>query len=127
MTKFKKYGLWAVMILTAVGFLAGGAGKLMGVPMMHKSFELLGLPVAMGYFIGVCEIAGAIGIFIKRLSSLAAAGLAIIMVGAMYFHLNFEPQGFPFAAALFIFSIIIFFAHKKDSILFANKQSDQFS
>lgn len=122
MTAFKKYGLWAVMVLTALAFLAAGTAKLMGVPMVHQSFEILGLPVAMGYFIGACEIAGAIGLFIKRLSSLAAAGLAIIMVGAMYFHLSYDPQGFPVAAALFIFSIIIFFAHKKDSIVFAKSE-----
>lgn len=122
MTKLKKYGLWAVMILTGLAFLAAGTAKLMGVPMVHHSFEVLGLPAATGYFIGACEIAGAIGLFIKRLSSLAAIGLAIIMVGAMYFHLNYDPQGFPAAATLFIFSIIIFFVHKKDSIIFAKSE-----
>jgi len=120
MTKFKQYGLWAVIVLTAVAFLGGGIGKLMGVPMMHQSFATLGLPVLFGYFIGACEVAGAIGLFIRKLSALAAAGLAVIMVGAMYYHIMYDPKTFIAAAVLFVFSLIIFFARKKDS-LFANK------
>ena len=119
MTKFKQYGLWAIIGLTAAAFLAGGIGKLMGVEMMHKSFATLGLPM----FIGFCEFAGAIGLFIKRLSSLAAIGLAMIMVGAMYYHLNYDPQGFVPAAVLFVFSLTIFFARKKDSVYFAKTQA----
>jgi len=124
MNKFKQYGFWAILGLTALAFLAGGIGKLMGVEMMHKSFAVLGLPVFFGYFIGVCEIAGAIGIFIRKLSSLAAVGLGTIMIGAMYYHLNFDPQGFPAAALLFVFSIVIFFARKEDSIVFASKKQE---
>jgi len=119
MTKFKQYGFWAILGLTAVAFLGGGIGKLMGVEMMHQSFATLGLPVFFGYFIGICEVAGAIGIFIRRLSSLAALGLAVIMIGAMYYHAQYDPQGFIAAAVLFVFSIVIFFKRKEDSFLFS--------
>lgn len=123
MDKFKQYGLWTILALTALAFLAGGIGKLMGVEVMHQSFATLGLPVFFGYFIGVCEIAGAIGIFIKKFSSLAAVGLGLIMVGAMYYHIQFDPKGFIAAALLFVFSIVIFFAHKKESICYlANRK-----
>ncbi len=115
MTKFKQYGLWAVIGLSALAFLAGGIGKLMGVEMMHQSFATLGLPVAFGYFIGFCEVAGAIGLLIKRLSAVAAVGLGIIMVGAMYYHMQYDPKGLIAAAVLFAFSIVIFFARKSDS------------
>lgn len=121
MTKFKQYGLWAIIGLTAAAFLAGGIGKLMGVEMMHKSFATLGLPVFFGYLIGLCEVSGAIGLFIKKISSLAALGLGIIMVGAMYYHMQYDIQGFAPAAVLFIFSIVIFFARKRDSACFAKK------
>ncbi|MBJ7538417.1 DoxX family protein [Marinomonas transparens] len=123
MNTFKKYGFWAILGLTALAFLAGGVGKLMGVEMMHQSFATLGLPVFFGYFIGACEIAGAIGIFIKKLSSLAAVGLGLIMAGAMYYHLMFDPQGFPVAALLFVFSIVIFFVNKKHSVVFGKNQA----
>jgi putative oxidoreductase len=119
MTKFKQYGLWAVIGLTSAAFLAGGIGKLMGVEMMHKSFATLGLPVFFGYFIGTCEVAGAFGLFIKKLSALAAAGLAIIMAGAMYYHIMYDPQTFIAAAVLFVFALIILFARKKDSTFFS--------
>ena len=35
-------------------------------------------------FIGVSEVLGAIGLLIPRLAALAAVGLSIIMVGAVY-------------------------------------------
>lgn len=119
MKKFKIYGLWAIIALSSLAFIAAGIGKLMGVEMMHHSFAVLGLPAFTGYLIGACEIAGAIGLLVKKLSSLAAAGLGLIMIGAMYYHLQFDPQGFIAAALLFVFSIIIFQGRKKDSILFA--------
>ncbi|MGX9460280.1 DoxX family protein [Shewanella sp. A14] len=122
MNKFKKYGLWSIIILSALAFFAGGIGKLMGVEMMHQSFATLGLPVFFGYFIGVCELAGAIGLFIKRFSAVAAMGLGIIMIGAIYYHIQYDLQGLPAAALLFVFSIVIFFTRKKDSILRAKKQ-----
>ncbi|WP_191602703.1 DoxX family protein [Marinomonas algicola] len=118
MTKFKKYGLWAVIAISTIAFIAAGTAKLMGVEMVHKSFAVLGLPVFTGYLVGGCEIAGAIGLFIKKLSALAAAGLALIMIGAMYYHLKFDPQGFMPAALLFTFSVIIFLGRKNDSLLF---------
>lgn len=123
MNKFKHYGLWAIIGLTALAFLAAGIGKLMGVEMMHQSFATLGLPVFFGYFIGACEVAGAIGLLIKRFSSLAAVGLGIIMIGAMYYHMQFDPKGFIAAALLCTFCIVISFVRKKDSLLLAKKDA----
>ena len=50
----------------------------------------MGLPDVFGDVIGCCEIAGAIGLFVRRLSAAAAAGLASIMVGAVGYHLHYE-------------------------------------
>lgn len=121
MKKFKTYGLWVVIVLSALAFLAAGAAKLMGVEMVHKSFATLGLPAFFGYFIGACEIAGAIGLFIRKLSALAAAGLALIMVGAAYYHAIYDMQGLPAAIILFVFSAIIVIGRKNDSFLFKNR------
>ena len=68
-----KYVLWAAIGLSALAFAAAGVAKLMGVPMVHASFANMGLPSWFGYFIGICELAGAIGLLIRRLSGLAAA------------------------------------------------------
>lgn len=115
MEKFKKYGLWAIMGLTAALCIGAGSAKLAGVPMLHQSFATLGLPVFFGYFIGACEVAGGIGLFIKKLSSLAALGLAFIMAGAAYYHINYDMQGLPPSIVLLVFCGVIFFARKKYS------------
>jgi len=85
--------LWIIQILLALLFLFAGGTKLvlpievlraMGPP---NQVELPGLFIK---FIGVCEVLGALGlilpgVFRKRqdLTPLAAAGLVIIMVGAV--------------------------------------------
>lgn len=76
---------------------------------MHASFGTLGLPPWFGYFIGACEVAGAVGLFIRRLSMLAAAGISIIMIGALYFHIMHTPlsQGIPALAILLLSAFII--------------------
>ncbi|CAN5756444.1 hypothetical protein BH11PSE13_BH11PSE13_42080 [soil metagenome] len=60
-------------VLTALTLLAGGGANLVGVPLMHQSFIELGLPVWFGYFIGACEVAGAVALFVAPISALAAA------------------------------------------------------
>lgn len=87
----QKYILWAATGIVTLVMLMGGAGKLSGNEMMHSSFATLGLPSWFGYFIGACEIAGAIGIWIPRLAAFAAAGISIIMLGAIYFHVIYTP------------------------------------
>lgn len=91
MESLKKHGLLVAMILVTLVLVPAGGAKLAGVPQMHASFAALGLPSWFGYFIGACEIAGAVGIFIRRLSALAAAGIAIIMLGALYYHATHTP------------------------------------
>lgn len=86
-----KYALWIAMALISLVMLMGGFAKLTGNEMALKSFADLGLPSWFGTFIGVCEIAGAIGLWLRRTSMLAAMGIAVIMVGAVYYHISFPP------------------------------------
>ena len=79
----------SAVLALIVGF--GGAAKLAGVPSAHASFQVLGLPSWFGYFIGTCEVLGAIALFIRPLSALAALGLGIILLGAVYFHIVHTP------------------------------------
>jgi uncharacterized membrane protein YphA (DoxX/SURF4 family) len=85
----KKTGiqLWSVQVLLALIFLLAGVMKLVA------PIEMLQGPVALPEpflrFIGVCETLGALGLLLPglfhtrpELTPLAAAGLAIIMVGA---------------------------------------------
>ncbi len=56
-----------------------------------EQFQAFGLPAGMATFIGVCEMAGGIGLLIPRLASLTASGLVIIMLGAVYSHVTYTP------------------------------------
>ena len=86
-----KYAVWAAMAIVTLMMLMGGVMKLMGNPAATTSFATLGLPALLATFIGVCEIAGAFGIWFRRTSMYAAGGIAIIMVGAVYYHLMHSP------------------------------------
>ncbi len=92
-----KYLTWAAMAITTLIMLMGGVMKLMGNEMALASFAVLGLPAIFGTFIGVCEIAGAIGLWLRRTSMLAAMGIAAIMLGALYYHVMHTPisEGIP--------------------------------
>jgi DoxX-like family len=79
--------LWTVQALLALLFLfAGGAKLLMPIAEMTKQMPL---PALFLRFIGAAEVLGAIGLILpgvlriaQGLTSLAAAGLVIIMAGA---------------------------------------------
>lgn len=106
----KRYAIWCPIILSALAFGAAGTFKLMGTPELHQSFALLGLPGWFGYFIGAAEVAGAIGLLFARTRLLAAIGLAIIMVGAVYFHVVFTPLG-QAIPALLLLGFMLLIAH----------------
>jgi uncharacterized membrane protein YphA (DoxX/SURF4 family) len=88
MTRTSNVALWTIQGLLAALFLfAGGMKLVMPIEMMKGPVELPGLFLR---FIGVCEVLGAIGLIlpellrIKRvLTPVAAAGLVIIMIGAV--------------------------------------------
>lgn len=119
MEKLGKHGLLVATILVALVLVPAGGAKLAGVPHLHASFAALGLPVWFGYFIGACEVAGGIALFIKPLRALAAAGVSIIMLGAIYYHAVYTPmvQGIP---ALVVLGLCIYLVVKgRDSIAHA--------
>lgn len=81
----------SVKVVLALIIASAGFGKLFGVQELHHSFEVLGLPEWFGFFVGASEVAGAIGLFIAPLFLFANAGIAIILLGAVYYHLTYTP------------------------------------
>ena len=120
-----KISLWLLIGLTAVAFATAGCLKLFGEEMYSDPFNVMGLPDVFGDVIGCCEIAGAIGLFIRRLSAIAATGLASLMVGAVGYHLHYESlaEAVP-AVILLSFSVIIVFARRCDNILYRTDSTD---
>ena len=84
--------LWIIQVLLALLFLFAGGTKLVlpiEVLMSMGSPNQVHLPGWFLRFIGVCEVLGALGLILPgllkirpRLTSLAAAGLVIVMIGA---------------------------------------------
>lgn len=74
--------LWVLQGLLAAFFVFASVPKLLGDPTAVDMFGKVGYGDWLRYFTGAAELAGAIGLVIPLLSSLAASGLTIVMVGA---------------------------------------------
>lgn len=74
--------LWVLQAAVAVQFAAGGFLKITGSPEMVAMFVAIGAGQPLRYLVGALEIAGAVGLLLPRRASLAALGLAALMVGA---------------------------------------------
>lgn len=82
--------LWLVQGLLAVVFLMSGVTKLITPPEVMAAQMALPLPTWFVSFIGVCEVLGALGLVLPgllrirpELTPLAAAGLTVLMTGAV--------------------------------------------
>lgn len=73
-------------IVLSIIFLASGGAKLAGLDFEIAAFTRWSYPLWFMYFTGVIEVAGAIGLLVRRLSALASAGLALVMTGAVATH-----------------------------------------
>jgi uncharacterized membrane protein YphA (DoxX/SURF4 family) len=92
--------LWILQVLLAGLFLFAGGMKLI-VPIATMTQQMpVSLPGAFIRFIGVAEVLGALGLLLPglirvrtTLTPLAAAGLALIMAGAVGFTLGSSTPG----------------------------------
>ena len=88
---------WTAQGLTSLLFLfAGGSKFVMSAEEMTKNSPL---PVGFIYFIGVCEVLGALGLVLpgalkirRGLTPIAAIGLTIIMLGAVVISFRMDPK-----------------------------------
>ena len=86
------YVLWILQALLALVFLVAGGMKLVTPLDVLYAQMPLPLPGVFIRFIGLCEVLGALGLLLPgltrirpELTSLAARGLALIMLGAAMF------------------------------------------
>lgn len=78
---------WVIAVLLSLAFLMTGISKLTGQEVLVQNFQKWGFPLAFMYFVGASEIAGAIGLLIKKFRGLAAIGLVLLMMGAIGTHI----------------------------------------
>jgi putative oxidoreductase len=111
--------LWTGQILLAVFFAFTAAPKLLGDPATVASFESIGFGQWFRYLTGACELAGAVGLVIPRLSGVAALGLAGLMVGATATNLFLLPGMAPVAVVTVLLGVVFVLiarAHKAETI-----------
>jgi putative oxidoreductase len=86
---------WILQGLLAIAFIASGGNKLLHLPETVGMFGSMGFPAWFTYLIAGGEVLGGIGLLIPQFTRLAAAGLMIIMVGAVVMHATKIPGGLP--------------------------------
>ena len=108
------YALWATQGLLAALFVFAGVMKFVMSPDdMTKDIDW---PIAFLYFIGVSEVLGGFGLILpgitriqRRLTPIAAAGLAIIMVGAVVSTavvMGIVPALYPLVVGILLLAVI---------------------
>ncbi len=98
--------LWVAQVVLAALFVFSSAPKLLGDPSTVAAFQTIGFGQWFRYLTGVCELGGAIGLLIPRLSGLAALGLVGVMVGATLTNLFLLPGMAPAAVITVILGVL---------------------
>lgn len=115
MTKTQNIVRWILLILVTIVLLGVGGMKLSGSPMEMTMFAGWGYPVWFMYFIGACEVLGAIGLHVKKVSRIAAICLIMLLCGAVGTHVfNAEGLVAPIPATVLILCLFgILYLDKK--------------
>jgi putative oxidoreductase len=79
--------LWAISVLLALFFSVMGLPKMLGVGGWAGRFAAWGYPPWFVVLVGAGEIVGAVLLLIPPLATQGAAGLSVIMLGAVATHL----------------------------------------
>ncbi|MGA8115355.1 MAG: DoxX family protein [Actinocatenispora sp.] len=98
--------VWVVQVLLAAFFVFAAMPKLLGDPATVASFHTTGFGEWFRYLTGSCEVAGAVGLLIPRLSGLAAIGLVGLMVGATLTNLFLLPDSAPVAVVTILLGVV---------------------
>ena len=77
-----RVGLAAARVLLSAQFAVGGVLKLTGDPQMVGMFDDIGVGQGLRLLVGLCEVAGAVGLLVPRVAVPAAIGLVGLMAGA---------------------------------------------
>lgn len=108
---------WFIAAPISLAYLGSGGAKLFGA-MAAEGAAHFGYSVTFLRFIGVCELAGAIGLLVPMLSSWAAGGLMVIMAGAVYSHLSAGdplPRAVP-ALMLFVLLALVLWLRRDRAV-----------
>ena len=113
--------VWVIRVIQAlliIDFLVSGIMKLVENDMVvHEFTEVYNYSLGFLYTIGILEVLGALGLFIgywkPKLTLFSSAGLALIMIGAIFTLLNGGQEIMALMPLLvLILSIIVFIRNR---------------
>jgi len=81
LARFTDLGLLLLRLMVALVFVTSGYAHLKNPAARAKSIEL---PTGVTIFLGIAEVAGGLGVAFGVLTQFAAAGLILIMFGAIF-------------------------------------------
>ena len=120
--KLLNIALWIAQVVLAAFYAMVGSMKVSkSIPELATAMHWPGLvPEALVRFVGTAELAGAIGLILPmltgimpRLTALAAAGLMVLQICAMIFHISQgEAQVLPMNLVLFAIPTFILWGRR---------------
>ena len=99
-TQARRVAYWTLTLVLSTLFILAGLPKLVEFNLLAQSFSHWGYSESFLTFIGATELIAAIFLLIPRTALYAAGYLSIIMAGAIYTHLAFDPLSYAALPAL---------------------------
>jgi uncharacterized membrane protein YphA (DoxX/SURF4 family) len=110
-------GLWTLQVLAAAVFVFAAIPKITADPMAVAGFAMMGIGPAGMLTIGLLELAGAIAMFIPRLTGLAALCQVALMIGAVLTTLvYFGPSMVAMPAAVLVVVAVIAHGRRRSTV-----------
>lgn len=107
--------------MTLIFFMAASM-KVGAKWMMVMGFDGYGYPLAFMFFIGYCEIFGAISLWLRRWALMGSMGLSVILIGASITHIvnsdpiEFSGMAYVMTPVMLIITFYHWLAAKSESI-----------
>lgn len=108
----RRVTLWALRIVMAVVFVAGGAMKLGGTHAMVALFDTVGIGQWLRFAVGGCELVGGLLLLVPRAAGAAALGLIAVVIAAGMTQVVFLRQPPLMPLACFLVLAIIAWAER---------------
>ena len=117
MTKNQNIVYYVLLVIVSGLFLFSGVPKLLTIPMAVAGFTKIGLPIWFMHIIGIGEILGGIGLWIRPVFRYAYEGLFLVMAGAFgtsLVFLGFAMALFPLIVAILL-GVVVWLHNKSSS------------
>lgn len=102
-----------ISALLTLAFLVFGGMKFASPQQLLDNFSSWGYPSGSHYLVGLAEVSGAVGLFVRPLAKYAALGLGLLMIGAVATHVLHPPlaagiPSFVLGALAFVVAVMHF-------------------